>query len=384
VRILYFTRDYTTHDRRFLERLGSSGHQIGFLRLENDGRPYELRPLPAGIEQVDWEGGRQPATSFADCFTLMPALERVIERWRPDVVHAGPVQSCGFMAALAGARPLLVMSWGSDLLVDANRDAAHQWVTAFTLRAADGLLCDCDAVRRKVDEFVPSYSGRIIQFPWGVDLDLFAPAADRDSVRRDLGLHDGLIVLSTRLWEDFYGIDTVLESVARAMQRVPGVPLRLVLLGDGSRAAQVREFLAARGLRAVVDTPGIVSHDRLPEYFKAADVYLSCARSDGASISLLEAMASGIPVVVTDSPSNREWVDGLPGGWPAAVDDADAFANGLVHFAEMPADERRRIGARNRQVASERANWPLNVTRLFDAYDQLYAASQSAMSRGGT
>ena len=46
----------------------------------------------------------------------------------------------------------------------------------------------------------------------------------------------------------------------------------------------------------------------MPKWFRAADTYISCAQSDGTSVSLLEAMATGLPLIVTDIPSNREWV----------------------------------------------------------------------------
>ena len=303
-----------------------------------------------------------------------PDLERVLLDWRPDVIHAGPIQSCGFMAALASSRPLMVMSWGSDLLVDADRDDLSRWITTFTLRSADRLLCDCEAVRQKANEFASFLPDRVVQFPWGVDLQAFAPAVDKMAVRRRLGVDAGFVVLSTRLWEDFYGVETVLEAVHRARQQAAREDVRLVMLGDGSRATHVRQFLASRGLDTVVHTPGLVPHDRLPEYFQAADLYLSCAKSDGSSISLLEAMASGLPVVVTDSPSNREWVEGLPCGWRAGEGDADSFASGIAHFASLGPDGRREAGERNRQVAAARANWSTNVDLLLDAYENLHRA----------
>ena len=105
MRILYFSRDYTTHDRRFLLKLAASRHEIWYLRLENDGMAYEQRPLPEGIHCVEWIGGRQPYRTPEEWFRLMPAFESVLERIAPTLVHAGPVQSCGFMTAISGFRP---------------------------------------------------------------------------------------------------------------------------------------------------------------------------------------------------------------------------------------------------------------------------------------
>src|SRR5712692_4586438 len=133
MRVLFFSRDYTTHDRRFLLKLEQSTHEIYFLRLEDDGMRYESRPLPPSIHVVEWAGGKHRASTPESWLKLMPSFEEVLDAIRPDVVHAGPVQSCGFMAALTGFRPIIVMSWGSDILVDADRDEFWRWMTRYTL-----------------------------------------------------------------------------------------------------------------------------------------------------------------------------------------------------------------------------------------------------------
>lgn len=380
MRILYFTRDYTTHDRGFLQKLVASSHEIHFLRLEDDGVLYEQRPLPDGVRTVEWKGGVAPARSLADWMALMPDVERVLAEIRPDLVHAGPIQSCGFLTALAGFRPLMLMSWGSDLLVDADRDAAHQWITRYALRHSDYLLCDCDTVRQRTQAFHPYASDRIVQFPWGVDLARFSPADDSTAARRRLGLNGELIILSTRLWEEIYDIETVLEAVRLARNQRPD--LRLILLGDGSRAPWVRKYIAEQGLAESVMTPGLVPHSELPDYFRAADLYLSCARSDGSSISLLEAMATALPVVVTDTPANREWIGPDQGGALAPTGDAGAFARAILSLSLLDMQGRRALGARNRQVAISRADWDANIARLLRTYEQIHARYAGARETG--
>jgi len=382
VKILYFTRDYTTHDWRFLAKLAESPHETHFLRLEDDGVPYERRPLPAGVRSVAWRGGIAPARTIADWLGLMPDLERVLDEVCPDLVHAGPIQSCGFLTALSGFRPLLLMSWGSDLLVDADRDEAHRWITRYALRHSDFLLCDCDAVREKAQAFVPYADERVIQFPWGVDLARFAPAEDPAAARRRLGLEGEFLVLSTRLWEDLYDVETVLDAVRIARARNRGV--RLILLGDGSLAPRVRRFIADHDLAGSVTMPGLVPHAAVPDYFRAADLYLSCARSDGSSISLLEAMATALPVVVTDTPANREWVAPGEGGALVPVGDAAGFARALLNIAALDPAARRRVSQRNREVAAAHADWDANVARLLDTYMQIhngYAADRGLIAR---
>ena len=364
MRILYFTKKLTVHDRRFLLKLAHSGHETYLLLLEKDRQPPA--ELPTGVRtlgSLDAEPGGDP-TRWAPA---APALAKVLNQVRPSVVHAGPVQSCGYVATLAGARPLLVMSWGSDLLRDAERGSAWQEATRHALSHADMLMVDCDTLRARAREFAPFEDARILQFPWGVDLSRF-PAAPGDW-RARLGWERACIVLSTRAWEPGYGIEVLLEAVERAHSRHP--LLRLVLAGEGSLAPKIEQYVQAHGLGAAVHRPGSIGERDMPGLFAAADLYLSCCPIDGASISLLEAMASERVVIVADAPGNREWVKPGENGWLVAATDADAFAAAIVRAAELDEGARREIGKRNRTVCEARADWDRNFSKLLAAYERL-------------
>jgi hypothetical protein len=110
MKILYFTRDYTPHDRRFLEALSTTEHQVFYLQLERRGHLLEDRPLPPRIERVPWAGGSQPFHRRS-IPRLLPSLKQVIHDCQPDLLHAGPLQTAGLLAAMTGFRPLVSMSW---------------------------------------------------------------------------------------------------------------------------------------------------------------------------------------------------------------------------------------------------------------------------------
>ncbi len=127
-------------------------------------------------------------------------------------------------------------------------------------------------------------------------------------------------------------------------------------------------------LAKVVVTPGRVSSVELSAWFRAAQGFVSCARADGTSISLLEAMATGLPVLVTDIPSNREWVSAGENGWLAAQGSADDFAGKMLRMAGLAPAERAAISARNQKIVAERADWDRNFPLLLDLYESLAKA----------
>jgi glycosyltransferase involved in cell wall biosynthesis len=369
MRILYFSRDYTTHDYRFLSTIAQSSEQAYYLRLEKDPNRYEQRPLPDGVRELSWAGGVREVRTVEDYLDLMPSFETVIAQVRPDIIHAGPVPSCGFMTALSGFEPFIVMSWGSDLLVDAKRNKALGWISKFTLDHARLLLCDNSEVRDAAFEIAGVQSSRVVSFPWGIDLDRFKPGPDILRLRQRPGWEDASIILCTRSWEPVYGIDVALDSFFRAYSR--NRRLRLVLCGNGSLAPAVRRFIAEHAMQDLIFLPGRVPQEDLPNLYRAVDIYLSCAHSDGTSVSLLEAMAHGLPVIVTDRRSNAEWVNQGVNGWLAEPGNADSFAAAILQSVSISSERRRDIATANLLVTAERADWEQNSKLLLKAYRDL-------------
>ena len=365
MRILYFSSDYTTHDRRFLTKMAESRHDIFFARLRATRSSYELRDLPARVQAVEWEGLAGDATPEA-CLAGMPRFFRMLKNLAPDLVHAGPIPTCAFMAALAGVRPLMSMSWGSDMLVDAHANELLGFTARFALERSDRFVIDCGAVRETIQAMTGAGTDRFVTFPWGLELARFP----RRSVRAP-GAE--LTILSTRSFLPIYDVETAVKAFAIAQRRTAR-RLRLVLVGDGPLAPRIDDAIDRLGIRESVTRTGRLPEDVLSERFASADVYLSCARSDGTSVSLLEAMANGLPVVVTDAPGNREWVTPGQGGWLAPAGDAEAFADRLVLATCLDDEPRARMARENRDLVERRADWHANTKALLAAYDQLAAS----------
>ena len=360
MRILYFTKDYTTHDHRFLTSLAESGNEVFSLRLERRGVQKEDRPLPPQVEQICWRGGQGPVT-WRDYPALLLDLRQVLRRIQPDVVHAGPVQSAAFLAALTGFKPLVTMSWGSDLLKDA---AAMPGRTRFALNHTTVLLGDCQAVQQKAAEFrFPAE--RTVLFPWGVDLSRFSPGQN-EAQRAELGWEEAFTLLALRAWEPLYGVDVIARAFARAAAQVPD--LRLFLLGDGSQGPQLRQILQRADVLDRVLFGGQISQTRLPQYYHAADLYLSASHSDGSSVSLMEALACGCPVIVSDIPGNREWITPGVEGWLFPDGDDAALAERIVAAARMR-ERLPEMGRAARALAEQRADWRVNFQKLLGAYE---------------
>ena len=367
MRVIHFSRDYTPHDYRFLEKMVATGHEVFYLRLENAGRPYEDRPLPAGATHIPWFGGRRLYTR-KDGPRMVQDLRRVISEYRPDLVQAGPVQTAAFLIALAGFRNLVTMSWGYDLLMDVHKGRAWEWATRYTLQRSAAFVGDCATIR----DLAAGYGmapDRIVTFPWGANIRKYHPPEQQTNpIRERKGWGDGVFVLlSTRSWSPLYGVEDLAQAFVRAAGQRP--ELRLMMLGGGPLSARIHSIIQDAGLIDRVHFPGQVNQGELPAYYRAADLYISTSHSDGTSISLLEALASGVPVLLSDIPGNREWIT-EPGkaGWLFRDGDPADLERAILHAAdrrsELPA-----IGARARALAEVRGDWDKNFPNLLKAWE---------------
>jgi glycosyltransferase involved in cell wall biosynthesis len=355
VKILYLSGGYSPHDYRFLRAIAETADWTYFGRLDT-AQVYESRALPQGVEEVSWGGqGGQPAEAVA-------SLKVVLDRVNPDLVHAGPIPSVARYAAQSGFSPLISMSWGSDILVEAQSDPARSEARS-TLAHSSLAFADCQIVKQELIALgMPAE--RIVVFPWGVELDHFSPRAG-SSVRAKLGWEEHDVVLSTRSLEPQYGVEVVVDSFIKAAAE--NLEMRLLLLGRGSLHDRLQEKLAKAGMLERVHFAGHIEHQQLPVYYCAADLYVTASQSDGSSISLLEAMACSLPTLVSDIPGNREWVGEEETGWLFPVGDTARLSQGLLDAFSDP-DRLEEMGEKARLIAEERADWNHSVEVMQAAY----------------
>ncbi len=357
VRILYFSREYTVHDHRFLMSLVNSDYQVFYLCLEQRSHALEERALPRGVEQIEWAGGQRPF-HWADFPRLLSDLKRVINLVKPDLVQAGPLQTAALLVALSGYQPLVSMSWGYDLLIDAGRNPFWSWATRTALQKSAAMVGDCATIR-KIAVTYGMEDERIFTFPWGIDLQQFTPTGENSESKP-------FTLLSTRSWEPIYGVDILAQAFVLAVRKQPS--LRLIMLGNGSMKDRIKRIFREANVLAQVEFPGQIGQAELPPFYHRGDLYICASHSDGTSISLLEALASGCPPVVSDIPGNREWVTPGLHGWLFPDGDAQSMAQCILNAVENRSrlDE---MGQASRRLAEQRADWNKNFPELFKAHD---------------
>jgi glycosyltransferase involved in cell wall biosynthesis len=358
MKIIYFSKSYTPHDYRFLSSLSKTEHEVFFLQLESAKRQTEDRPVPENVQQILWAGG-QDEFRWRDVPKLVLSLRKAIREVKPDLIHAGPIQNCAFLAALSGFRPILAMSWGYDLVMDADNSAWMRWVTQYTLKRSAFFTSDAKISRDKAVAFGMNPEKTVI-FPWGTDIEHFTQKTFKRSNVQTFTL------FCSRTWEAIYGVDVLAKAFVKVASVNPDV--NLILLGGGSQGAKIHQILMNGGVMERVHFGGQVGQRDLPRWYHMSDIYISPSHVDGTSVTLLEALASGLPCLVSDIPGNKDWVEDGVNGWIFRDGDVDDLAEKIL-FAIKNRKSFKKIGEAARKTAEEKADWKKNFGKLLEVYN---------------
>jgi glycosyltransferase involved in cell wall biosynthesis len=211
--------------------------------------------------------------------------------------------------------------------------------------------------------------GHVVELPNGVDTTRFHPAPPDHAVRAEHGGGTGqrliLFVGSLDRAHYFKGVTVLLQAFAL----LHDLPVRLLIVGRGDLLPQYRAQAAAMGIGDRVLFDAAVSDAALPAHHRLADVLVLPSTTGGEAfgVVLLEAMASGVPVVASDLPGVRSVVLRTGGGLLARPGDSGALAAAL---RRLLTDEEHRQGLAHRgRAAVERLYaWPKVIDELEGIY----------------
>ena len=317
-------------------RVSTTAGDVVQLRAPRVGGGYRLIVEPWRVIEV-LESWRPTSVELSDKLTLLP-----VARW---------ARRSGVGSVLFSHERLSDM-FALRTGLDTTSKVSIGLLNRILVRSFDTVVVTS---RYAEDEFTHAAAGAgcpMVRVPLGVDLDTFRPARPR--VRGDGTLRLTHFGRLSREKSPHLAVSTAVELHRR------GVPLRLDVYGDGPHLSELVDLAAG----APVTFHGFIDgrHD-LNRHIAAADVSLSVCPSETFGLAVLEALASGTPVVTADRGGARELVDAASGAWssphPAALADA------VLAVAARP-EAARRLGARAR---AEEFPWSATVASMLAVHD---------------
>jgi glycosyltransferase involved in cell wall biosynthesis len=303
---------------------------------------------------------------------LEEAAATLVRREHVDVIHSHfgwPAGFGGSLAAQVTGTPLVTSIRGTDILLrpqigyGLRRDPAYDVALRHLLRRASAILT-ATAFMRAETVALGARPDRVRLLDKGVDTDAFRPRGDRATAKSRLGIA-GPMVIAVGTLKKRKGFDLLVDALSQIT-----TPATLVICGDGEELGPLQQQAAAAGLTGRVRFAGNVSRAEIPDYFAAADVFVHAAELEAAGNVVLEALASGCGVVVTDSGGPAEYVEDGVNGFVVPVGDATSLASRVETLLSTP-ELRERLADEGRRRVEERHQYSRMMSDLRDVYDQV-------------
>ncbi len=339
------------HLRRYAEYFNERGHDVAVASAESstDFAPdYHIKVFSAP------DVIKYPTGIFS--------FRKALNDFKPDLLNCHFVPNYGLLGAMSGFHPLAISIWGSDIMISARKTKFHKSRARKIMQRADLLLADAEMLSDAAREII-GHGRKILTVPFGVKrklLDLGCKRVIKDTER--------LKLVSTR---QMVGVTRVGDFV-EALKILKGqIDFEAALFGDGPEYDSIKDKVDSYGLDSVC-MHGALPHDellnKLPEY----DIYVSCSRSDSTSVSLLEAMASGLFPIVSDIEGNREWIRHEENGLLFTVGDSNKLVE-MIKRAAKDFDLRKRAIQMNFDLIREKAVWEDNMALVEKEFEALAA-----------
>ncbi|NWG02544.1 MAG: glycosyltransferase, partial [Syntrophaceae bacterium] len=260
-------------------------------------------------------------------------------------------------------KPLVVTIHGSDLRMAMNNTGFLKKIFIYVCRKASHLNCVSEVQKKEIEQ-LGIRNKKMSMIPMGVDEAFLEAGRNRERKSKD----GFFTILSNRNLLPIYNVSLLIRAIPIILKEKPEV--KFLIAGDGSDREILGREVKALNINSSVKFLGRIPHQEMPGLLAQADIYVSTSLYDGTSVSLLEAMACGAFPIVTDIPSNREWIVDGKNGFLVPTKEAETLASrilGAIH--DQGFLERSKL--ENQLIIEKNAFWPINIKKLEAIYSSL-------------
>ncbi len=324
---------------------------------------------PNAAGQQGFEAGFPLSSPMLGDFYLGAQLARVVQGF--DIIHAHARSGLPYGLLRQDGPPLIVHLHGLPYSVTDPFNSAHglsrlrhsgDLKAYLSYRAmigrADHVVCYCRGLAKRVVQVFKLDPGRVSYVDNGIEPALFS---GRNSAREELNLGDEPVLIYVGRFSAIKGVYQLLEAMPKLLARLP--ELKIIFLGCPKQSL---EYLVSRFPQNILVVPH-VHHSRISAYYRAADAHIAITLIYGYQKTVLESLASGVPVVASDNPDNRRII----GNAGVYVDplNIDEIVSGIETVMEYP---RYRHNARRApSTILARFTWASTAEKIQRIYDMV-------------
>lgn len=366
MKILFLSDASSIHTKRWVNSIAEKGVTIHLFSL----KPVNKTDYPDhNFTFTDFDlQKRVGGLSKLSYLKVLPELKKVIRDFKPDIMHAHFATSYGLLGALSGFHPFVLSVWGSDVFDFPKKSSLHRKVLEYNLKKADKILSTSNVMAAETKKYTDK---EIEVTPFGIDIDRFKPEKADRTASTPFSESD-IVVGTIKLIETKYGINYLIEAFSTVAKKHPGLPLKLLIVGDGSERKNLEILAEKLEIKDKVYFAGMADYSKVPYFHKVIDVYaaLSILDSESFGVAIVEAEGCGKPVVVSDAGGLPEVVEDGVTGFVVERKNAAATAEKLEKLV-LDSELRKSIGNAGRERVLKLYDWNANVAQMMEIYNKI-------------
>lgn len=280
------------------EGLASRGHEVTVFASSNS-HAQSVRKVN-GVKIISLK-----TVSKVYNVPIVPSLfSRLLHEGTPDVIHAHqyPVFMSDVSAAAAIVKniPMLLHVH----LVPDSKSALSGWINnfyystmgLFTLKSADGVVVPSFAYKSKIEKMRVNPE-KIQVVPIGIDFERFQIKTDKESFKERYHCQGSKVILSVSRLNYQKGLQYLIRAMPAVLKKVPNA--KLMIVGEGEEFSYLNDLSKSLGISQSVIFTGVLSHEEIPVAYSSSDVFVLPSLFENTPLTLIEAQASGKPVIST-------------------------------------------------------------------------------------
>ena len=363
-KILFLSDGSSVHTKRWVNSTVENGNFVHLFSLA----PVNAADYPAHDFTFTDFALQKRVGGFSKLryLKVLPELKKVVREFKPDIMHAHFATSYGLLGSLCGFHPFILSVWGSDVFDFPQKSFLHKAVLKHNLKSADKILSTSNVMAVETQK----YTDKDIEVtPFGINTEIFKPEKVNRSDSTPFSEND--LVIGTIKWlEKIYGIDYLIRAFSIVLSRHPELPLKLLIVGDGSERQNLETLANELGLGEKVYFAGRADYSKVHYFNNVMDVYSALSLYDSFGVAIVEAESCGTPVVVSDVGGLPEVVEDGVTGFVVERKNAVVAAEKLEKLVLDP-ELRKSMGKAGRERVLKLYDWNENVAQMMGIYNKI-------------
>ena len=367
MKILFIAPLESIHSVRWINYFIKKGHDVHILSFTD-----QLCNLDA-VSITIMKPNRNKRSRFEYYISYLKSLRRIVDSIKPDIIHIHWIDKLPFIAVINKPYPVIVTAWGSDVLINPKNSYLSKFFLKRLLFRAQLITTDGIHLKSALSTFgIPENKIKIINF--GTNLNEFNPFKRVKHFSSELGYQSDIkfLVISIRSLNPLYDVSTFIRAIPLVIKLFSQVGF--IVVGDGKEKNSLELLSKKLGVNGSVRFVGRLSDSQLQRFLASSDIYVSTSLSDaGLASSTSEAMASGLPVIVTDFGDNGRWIKELETGMLFPCSDHKTLSDKIIFLA----NDRKtaaRIANSGRQLIQEKNDYHAEMEKVDRLYRDILAS----------